>query len=227
MANTLFRRFTAFCDRSRNIYKLSPRYFLVMGPIYQTSAAEPDWSREQVRCWWDPARQLLRSVRRYQLWRQRGWWGKAISKYYVLTYRFWSVVTGADIPLNAQLGGGLILVHPNGVVIHPNAVVGPNCLILQQVTLVEGVRLGGHVDIGAGAKIIRPVTIGDHAQIGANAVVLCDVPAGATAVGIPAKIVLPKGGSFLKEFPELADDRDKIGSSSSTGKKAGQHSSCS
>lgn len=190
----------------------------------QISATEPDWTREQVRCWWDPARQLLRSVRRYQFWQQRGWLGYVISKYHVLTYRFWSVVTGADIPLNAQLGGGLILVHPNGVVIHPNAVIGPNCLILQQVTLVDGVRLGGHVDVGAGAKIIRPVTIGDHAQIGANAVVLRDVPTGATAVGIPAKIVMPKSGSFLQELtelnPELDDDGDKrISSSSGVGQQ--------
>lgn len=193
-----------------------------MATMYQISATEPDWSREQVRCWWDPARQLLRSIRRYQFWRQRGWLGDVISKYYVLSYRFWSVVTGADIPMNAQLGGGLLLVHPNGIVIHPNAVIGPNCLILQQVTLVSGVRLGGRVDIGAGAKIIRPVTIGDGAQIGANAVVLCDVPAGATAVGIPAKIVMPKNGSFFKELTELGDDRDRI--SSSAGKKMGQHS---
>jgi serine O-acetyltransferase len=62
-------------------------------------------------------------------------------------------------------------------------------LILQQVTIVEGVKIGGHVDIGAGAKIIRAVTIGHHAKIGANAVVVCDVPDGATAVGIPAKII--------------------------------------
>ena len=88
-----------------------------------------------------------------------------------------------------QLGGGLILTHPNGVVIHPDAVVGPNCLILQQVTIVKDVKIGGHVDIGAGAKIIRPVSIDDHAKIGANAVVLCDVPTEATAVGIPAKII--------------------------------------
>ncbi len=193
-----------------------------MATMYQISATEPDWSREHVRCWWDPARQLLRSIRRYQFWRQRGWLGNVISKYHVLSYRFWSVVTGADIPLNAQLGGGLLLVHPNGIVIHPNAVIGPNCLILQQVTLVSGVRLGGRVDIGAGAKIIRPVTIGDGAQIGANAVVLCDVPAGATAVGIPAKIVMPKSGSFFKELTELGDDRDRI--SSSVGKRTGQHS---
>lgn len=73
--------------------------------------------------------------------------------------------------------------------IHPDASIGPNCLILQQVTVVAGVKIGGHVDIGAGAKIIRPVTIGNHAKIGANAVVICDVPEGATAVGVPAKII--------------------------------------
>jgi serine O-acetyltransferase len=99
------------------------------------------------------------------------------------------VVTAADIPLNCQIEGGLLLTHPNGVVIHPAATIGPNCLILQQVTLVEGVKIGGHVDIGAGAKIIRAVSIGNHAKIGANAVVVCDVPDGATAVGIPAKII--------------------------------------
>jgi serine O-acetyltransferase len=51
------------------------------------------------------------------------------------------------------------------------------------------VKIGGHVDIGAGGKIIRPVSIGNHAKIGANAVVVCDVPEGATAVGIPARII--------------------------------------
>ncbi|PLZ27202.1 serine acetyltransferase, partial [Fischerella thermalis WC559] len=50
-------------------------------------------------------------------------------------------------------------------------------------------RLGKGVEVGAGAKILGNVTIGDYARIGANAVVLCDVPAGATAVGIPAKII--------------------------------------
>ena len=107
----------------------------------------------------------------------------------VLQYRFWTVVTGADIPLNAQIAGGLLLVHPNGIVIHPQASIGVNCLIFQQVTIVSGVKIGGNVDIGAGAKIIRPVTIGDRAQIGANAVVTKDVPPGATVVGIPARIL--------------------------------------
>ena len=91
-----------------------------------------------------------------------------------------------------------MLPHPNGVVIHPEARVGVNCMIFQQVTLGTAGHgeakgrapvVGGHVDIGAGAKILGGVTIGDHAKIGANAVVLCDVPPGATAVGIPARII--------------------------------------
>ena len=96
-------------------------------------------------------------------------------------------------PINCKIQGGLLLTHPNGVVIHPEATIGPNCLILQQVTLVGGVKVGGHVDFGAGAKVVRAVTIGDHAKIGANAVVLCDIPPGATAIGIPAKIIPAKG----------------------------------
>ena len=50
-------------------------------------------------------------------------------------------------------------------------------------------RIEGHVDIGAGAKILGGVRIGRHAKIGANAVVLCDVPERATAVGVPAKVI--------------------------------------
>ena len=154
------------------------------------SATEPDWSREKCERWWEPNRQLLKSIRNYQKWLVRGGIvGFFLCRWNVILHRFWSVVTGADIPLNCQLGGGLIILHPNGIVIHPGASIGPNCLILQQVTIVEGVKIGGHVDIGAGAKIIRAVTIGDHAKIGANAVVICDVPAGATAVGVPAKII--------------------------------------
>lgn len=154
------------------------------------SATDPDWSRERCCCWWNPSRQLLKSIRKYQKWRTRGGIvGRFLAAYNVMQHRFWSVVTGADIPLNCQIKGGLLLPHPNGIVIHPAASIGVNCLIFQQVTIVDGVKIGGHVDIGAGAKIISAVSIGDHAKIGANAVVLCDVPGGATAVGVPAKII--------------------------------------
>lgn len=175
----------------------------------QISATEPDWSREQIRRWWDPSRQILKSIREYQKWQARGGICRRLLKpWNVIQYRFWSVVTASEIPLNCNLGGGLLLIHPNGVVIHPDASIGPNCLILQQVTIVEGVKIGGHVDIGAGAKIIRPVTIGDHAKIGANAVVICDVPAGATAVGVPAKIIQNTVNQSRDNMDELQTGRE-------------------
>lgn len=88
----------------------------------------------------------------------------------------------------------MLMPHPNGIVIHPDASIGVNCLVFQQVTIGAGnrpglPRIGGHVDIGAGAKILGGVVVGDHARIGANAVVVDDVPTGATAVGIPARII--------------------------------------
>ena len=103
-----------------------------------------------------------------------------------LRHRFWSVVTGTDIPLGCKIGGGLVLPHPNGVVIHPDAEIGPNCLLFQQVTIGAargGVpTIGGHVDMGAGAKVLGPIRVGDHARIGANTLVIDDVPPGARVV---------------------------------------------
>ncbi len=162
------------------------------------SASVPDFTRE-VKAWfaWDPSRSLLASLRSYQRHRtSRNPVRIAVKKIAVIRHRFWSVVTGADMPLNCSIGGGLMMPHPNGIVIHPAAVIGPNCLIFQQVTVghrgTGAPTIGGHVDIGAGAKILGKISIGSHAIIGANAVVLSDVPTGATAVGIPASIVKPK-----------------------------------
>src|SRR5258706_9275961 len=154
------------------------------------SSEIPDWSREEPSQFWDPARKLLRTIRRYQSWHQRrGIISRAFCKILVMRHRFWSVVTGADIPLNCQIGGGLLIPHPNGIVIHPGARIGVNCLIFQQVTI--GSRssgglpeIAGHVDIGAGAKDLGAVNIGAHARIGANAVILKDVEGASTAIGI-------------------------------------------
>jgi serine O-acetyltransferase len=136
----------------------------------------------------------MRSIRSYQrLAKSRVWWVVLPRKFAVLRHRWWSMVTGADIPLNCRLGGGLLMPHPNGIVIHPDAEIGPNCLLFQQVTIGTRAgaapKIGGHVDVGAGAKIIGAVTIGANAKIGANCVVLQDIPAGATAVGVPARVV--------------------------------------
>ena len=160
------------------------------------SATEPDWSRERrIAGRWEPSKALLKSIRDYQRSKQRG--ASLAAKVAVLRHRFWSVVTGADIPLNCRIGGGLLIPHPNGIVIHPDAEIGPNCLLFQQVTVgdVDGKvpKVGGHVDVGAGAKLIGDIAIGDHAIIGANSVVTSDVPAGATAVGVPARIIRTAG----------------------------------
>ncbi|MCK1518483.1 serine acetyltransferase [Bradyrhizobium sp. 190] len=157
----------------------------------EISADVPDWTREHPRQFWDPGRKLLLTVRRYQFWRARGGlFGTLCCKFIALRHRFWSVVTGAEIPLTCQIGGGLLVPHPNGIVIHPDAKIGVNCLIFHQVTLGSRGRGGvpeiaGHVDMGAGAKILGPVKIGAHARIGANAVVIADVEPYGIATGYP------------------------------------------
>ncbi len=158
------------------------------------SAEVPDWSREYcVPTEWNPSRQLLRALRDYKSARERGGaLGLVRRKVAALRHRFWSVMTGAEIPLNSsRIEGGLLIPHPNGIVIHPEVVIGPNCLLFQQVTLGTGPRpgvpkLGGNIDVGPGAKILGGVSIGDHAIIGANAVVLNDVAPGTVVVGVPA-----------------------------------------
>ena len=161
----------------------------------EISATVPDWSREYKSFFaWDPSRSLLASIRTYQSYSNSSFFlSKIAKKIAVFRHRFWSIVTGTDIPINTNIEGGLLIPHPNGIVIHPDVRIGANCLIFQQVTIgsVNGSTppmVGGHVDIGAGAKVLGDIQIGDHAKIGANAVVLIDVPAGKTAVGIPAKI---------------------------------------
>ncbi len=172
------------------------------------SATIPDWSREAKMAFvWDPSRSLLASLRCYQRYRNSRWpWHVLIRKIAVLRYRFWSVVTGADIPLNSRISGGLMIPHPNGIVIHPDSEIGPNCFILQQVTLAVSVsgapRLGGNVLVGGGAKLLGGICVGDDARIGANAVVLHDVPAGATAVGVPARIITRPEAALVRHGSE-------------------------
>ena len=100
---------------------------------------------------------------------------------------------GCIIGRGAEFGTGFVLIHSGGVVINGSVRGGDNVRIEHQVTIGAEKRaspiLGNDVFIGAGAKIIGPVRIGDGAKVGANAVVLQDVPAGATVVGIPARVV--------------------------------------
>lgn len=152
--------------------------------------SEPDWSREKPRKFWDPSRKLLRSIRDYQkLKKSSSLYSRLRSKLIVVRYRFWSMITGAEIDLSCQIGGGLLIPHPNGIVMHPDSVIGINCLIFQQVTLAGAVEIGMHVDIGAGAKLLGPLKLGNHVKVGANAVVTADAGDNVTLVGMPARAI--------------------------------------
>jgi serine O-acetyltransferase len=106
-------------------------------------------------------------------------------------------LTGIEIHPGATIGRRFFIDHGMGVVIGETAEIGDDCTLYHGVTLggtswAKGKRhptLGAGVVIGAGAKILGPIIIGAHAKIGSNAVVVKDVPANATAVGIPARVV--------------------------------------
>ena len=109
-------------------------------------------------------------------------------------------LTGIEIHPAARIGERVFFDHGMGVVVGETAEIGDGCTIYQGVTLggtslYKGTKrhptLGRNVVVSAGAKVLGGFTVGDGAKIGSNAVVLRPVPAGATAVGIPARIILP------------------------------------
>ena len=123
--------------------------------------------------------------------------------------RFW---TGIEIHPGAQIGRRLVIDHGCGIVIGETAEIGDDCLIYHGVTLGgtgkdQGKRhptIGNNVLISCGAKVLGPFKVGDNARIAANAVVLTGVPEGATAVGIPAKVVRIAG-----QTAHFADEVDQ------------------
>lgn len=108
------------------------------------------------------------------------------------------MLCGVSIGVSAKIGRRLVIEHSGAIVVHGNAVIGDDCIIRQGVTIgnrrrdrpLEAPHIGHRVNIGAGAKILGGVRVGDDAEIGANAVVIADVPAGALAVGVPARVIL-------------------------------------
>lgn len=120
---------------------------------------------------------------------------KLCSAVYHVLYKLVQVVTGIELPCEAQVGRHFVIDHFGGVIISGYARFGDHCRLRNGVVVglarVEDKRapvIGDHVDIGAGAKLLGPITIGDHVLIGANAVVLIDVPSHSIAVGVPAVV---------------------------------------
>ena len=108
--------------------------------------------------------------------------------------------TGIEIHPGARIGRGVFIDHGMGIVIGETAEIGDDCTLYQGVTLGgtswnPGKRhptLGKGVVVGSGAKILGPFTVGEGARTGSNSVVVNEVPAGATVVGIPGRIVVAR-----------------------------------
>lgn len=156
-----------------------------------------DWRTHERDIWRQGFWTLL--IYRFGRWRYRlpGLARKPFSLLYKLLKVMGQMATGIDLPCETTIGRRLRIEHFGGIIISGDAVLGDDVVVRNGVTI--GLRrtgergapvLGHRVDVGAGAKILGPIRIGDDAVVGANAVVLQDVPAGALAVGVPARIIL-------------------------------------
>ena len=138
---------------------------------------------------------------------------KPLSGLYRFLYKCTQIVTGIELPCEAQVGRNFVIDHFGGIIVSGNARFGDNCRIRNGV--VVGLKntdnptapvIGDNVDIGAGAKLLGNIRIGNNVTIGANAVVLCDVPDNSIAIGIPARVISkqddePSGPSPATDLP--------------------------
>jgi serine O-acetyltransferase len=128
---------------------------------------------------------------------------------YRIRFRLIETMTGISLPKEAEIGPGLRIYHFGNIFLHDRVRIGANCTMRQGVTI--GNRdIGGPVPVieddvvfGAYAQVLGRVRIGKGAKIGAMSVVLTDVPAGATAVGVPARIIL-NSACEIEEFDRHA-----------------------
>jgi serine O-acetyltransferase len=131
----------------------------------------------------------------------------------LLARAVWNVHIGD----HAEIGPGLYLAHGN--VIIDAVTIGRNCQINPWVSIglsnsvrvgfsFQGPTIGDNVSIGTGAKVLGPITVGNNVRIGANAVVIADVPDGATAVGVPARVASRSAPSTASDLAGSDESRD-------------------
>ena len=126
--------------------------------------------------------------------------------------------TGIEIHPGAKIGKGLFIDHGNGVIIGETAIIGDNVTLYQGVTLggtgkEHGKRhptVGNNVMISAGAKVLGSFTIGDNSKIGAGSVVLREVPACSTVVGVPGRVVKRGNMALPQETMNQTDLPDPV-----------------
>ena len=126
--------------------------------------------------------------------------------------------TGIEIHPGAQIGKGLFIDHGNGVIIGETTIIGNNVTLYQGVTLggtgkEHGKRhptIGDNVMISAGAKVLGSFTIGDNSKIGAGSVVLSEVPPNSTVVGVPGRVVKRNNEALPRETMNQTDLPDPV-----------------
>jgi len=165
---------------------------------------DPDWAADLARC---SQRPFLREQSAWSLWvyrfgRRVDQQGNGATKWlktriYWLLFRLTETAFGISLPKSVKAGPGLRIWHFGNIFIHPEVVIGANCTLRQGVTIGNRnpggpvPKIGDNVEFGAYAQVLGGVRIGNNCRIGALSVVLEDVPDGATAVGIPARLVRP------------------------------------
>lgn len=141
---------------------------------------------------------LLRLCRHLKSRRWSRWGSYHLAKFWLNRL---SLKLGIHVDITTELGPGLYLAHPSGIIINRRCRIGANCNISHHVTLGHKSRgpkkgcpvLGDRVYIGPGAVVIGAIQVGNDVAIGANAVITKDVPDGAVAAGIPAKVISMRG----------------------------------